>query len=62
MTNAGWDKLYESLISPLHLTIRIEDAINKIAKETKKATKHQQEICHHRYNSTYKLRSNLVIM
>ena len=62
MTNAGLDKLYESLISPLHLTIKLEDAINRIAKEIKKATKHQQVIFHHRYNSTCTLRSNLVII
>ena len=36
MTNAGLDKLYESLISPLHLTIKLEDAFNRIAKEIKK--------------------------
>ena len=62
MTNAGLDKLYESLISPLHLTIKLEDAINRIAKEIKNATKHQQVIFHHRYNSICTLRSNLVII
>ena len=32
MTNAGWNKLDDSLISPLQLTIKLEDA--RIAKET----------------------------
>ena len=60
--NAGWDELYESLISSLHSTRKLEDAINRIAKEIKKATKHRQVIFHHRYYSTYTLRSSLVIM
>ena len=49
MTKAVSDKLYESLISPLHLTIKLEDATNRIAKEIKKATKQKQVIFHPRF-------------
>ena len=56
MTNAGGNKFDDSLISSLQLATKLEDAMNRIAKETP----HQQVIFHHQYNSIYTLGSNLV--
>ena len=49
MTNTGWDKLDDSLISPLQLTIKLEDVIKML--ESPKKPFHQQVIFHDQYNS-----------
>ena len=49
MTNAGLNKLDDSLISPLQLTTKLEDAIKML--EWQKKLLHQQIIFHDQYNS-----------
>ena len=49
MTNTGWNKLDDSLISQLQLTIKLEDAIKML--ESPKKLLHQQVIFHDQYNS-----------
>ena len=49
MTNAEWNKLYDTLINPLQLTIKLEDAIKML--ESGKNLLHQQVIFHDQYNS-----------
>ena len=49
MTNAGWNKLDDSLISPLQLTIKLEDAIKML--ESPNELLHRQIIFHDQYNS-----------
>ena len=53
MTNAGWIKLDDNLISPLQLTIKIEDTIKML--ESPKKLLHQQVIFNGQYNSIYTL-------
>ena len=49
MTNAGWNRLDDSLISPLQLTIKLEDAIKML--ESPKKHLYQQATFHNKYNS-----------
>ena len=49
MTNAGKNILDDSLISPLQLTIKLEDAIKML--ESPKKLLHQQVIFHDQCNS-----------
>ena len=49
MTNAVWNTLDDSLIIPLQLTIKLEDAIKML--ESPKKLLHQQIIFHDEYNS-----------
>ena len=58
MTNAGGNKFDDSLIISLQLATKLEDAVNRIAKETPSPTSY----FHHQYNLIYTLGSNLVNM
>ena len=49
MTNAGWNKLDDSLINPLQLSMKLEDAIKML--ESPKKHLHQQVIFHNKYKS-----------
>ena len=50
MTNAGWNKLDDSLISLLQLTIKLEDAI-KMLESPKKTYFSPTIFFHDQYNS-----------
>ena len=53
MTNAEWNKLDETLINPLKLTIKLKDAIKML--ESGKNLLHQQVIFDDQYNLICKL-------
>ena len=56
MTNAGGNKFDDGLISSLQLATKLEDVMNRIAKETPSPT----SFFHHQYSSIYTLGLNLV--